>query len=229
MTILSAAVNSTLESATSTRWRSGISCHCGSSSNGSLASTTPSSRRSTNRVSPQVVASSRDPLAAKMFSRALGSAAATSDDGVAECVEAAVEDQRRQQRAVVGRLGRRRRRQHRRGRPGRCAKAANCPSVNGADADGSIGMPTLADRTAATTQPLRSAGATDANDASPHSGAALRQRRGHAVRRRTRRPSRRRSSGRASADAVHTTAPAGRTAGRAPATRPSAAHPSQPR
>ena len=52
------------------------------------------------------------------------------------------------------------------------------PSVNGADADASIGMPTVAERTAATTQPLRSAGATDANDASPHSGAALRQRRG---------------------------------------------------
>ena len=39
-------------------------------------------------------------------------------------------------------------------------------------------MPTVADRTAATTHPLRSAGATDANDASPHSGAALRHRRG---------------------------------------------------
>ena len=55
--------------------------------------------------------------------------------------------------------------------------SSHCPSVNGADADGSIGMPTLADRTAATTHPLRSAGATEANDASPHSGAALRHRR----------------------------------------------------
>ena len=39
-------------------------------------------------------------------------------------------------------------------------------------------MPTLAERTAATTHPLRNAGATEANEASPHSGAALRQRRG---------------------------------------------------
>ena len=53
--------------------------------------------------------------------------------------------------------------------------------MNGADADASIGIPTLADRTAATTQPLRRTGATDANDASPHSGAALRHRRGDTV------------------------------------------------
>ncbi|BDX29920.1 hypothetical protein TUM20985_04670 [Mycobacterium antarcticum] len=52
------------------------------------------------------------------------------------------------------------------------------PSVNGATADGSTGMPTDADRTAATTHPLLSAGATEAKDASPHIGAALRQRRG---------------------------------------------------
>jgi hypothetical protein len=39
-------------------------------------------------------------------------------------------------------------------------------------------MPTLADRTAATMHALSKAGATDAKDASPHSGAALRQRRG---------------------------------------------------
>src|ERR1700730_18391687 len=53
----------------------------------------------------------------------------------------------------------------------------HCPSVNGADADGSIGMPTLAERTAATMPPLLNAGATEANDASPHRGAALRHRR----------------------------------------------------
>jgi hypothetical protein len=39
-------------------------------------------------------------------------------------------------------------------------------------------MPILADRTAATTQSLLNAGATEAKDASPHSGAALRQRQG---------------------------------------------------
>ena len=50
--------------------------------------------------------------------------------------------------------------------------------MNGAVALASIGMPTVAERTAATTQWLRSAGATEANDASPHSGAGLRQRRG---------------------------------------------------
>ncbi len=53
-----------------------------------------------------------------------------------------------------------------------------CPSVNGAVALTSIGMPTVAERTAATTQWLRSAGATDSNEVSPHSGAGLRQRRG---------------------------------------------------
>src|SRR5262249_21760575 len=52
------------------------------------------------------------------------------------------------------------------------------PSVNGAVALASIGIPTVAERTAATTQWLCSAGATDSNDTSPHSGAALRQRRG---------------------------------------------------
>src|SRR6202165_477639 len=56
-------------------------------------------------------------------------------------------------------------------------ESSHWPSVNGADADGSMGVPTLAERTAATMQPLCRAGATDANDASPHSGDALRQRR----------------------------------------------------
>ena len=59
--------------------------------------------------------------------------------------------------------------------------SSQCPSVNGAVALASIGMPTVAERTAATTQWLRSAGATEANDTSPHSGAALRQRRGVAA------------------------------------------------
>ena len=45
-------------------------------------------------------------------------------DRVAERVEAAVEDQRGQQRAVVGRLGRRATAAAPRGRPGRCATAA---------------------------------------------------------------------------------------------------------
>ena len=97
--------------------------------------------------------------------------------------------------------------------------SSHCPSVNGADADGSIGMPMLAERTAATTQSLLNAGATEANDASPHSGAALRHRRAHAAGRRSRRPSRRRSSGRASAVGGHTTGPAAPTVARAPATR----------
>ena len=43
-------------------------------------------------------------------------------------------------------------------------ESSHSPSLNGADADDSIGIPTLADRTAATTQPLWRAGATDAND-----------------------------------------------------------------
>ena len=118
----------------------------------------------------------RDPLPARMFSRALGSAARDLGDGVAQRVETAVEDQRGQQRAVVGRFGRR----ATRGSTARSTRplcdSSHVPSVNGADADASMGIPTVAERTAATTQPLRSAGATDANDASPHSGAALRQR-----------------------------------------------------
>lgn len=55
---------------------------------------------------------------------------------------------------------------------------SHCPSVKGAVALISIGMPTVAERTAATTQWLRSAGATESIDTSPHSGAWLRQRRG---------------------------------------------------
>ena len=43
---------------------------------------------------------------------------------------------------------------------------------------GFLRVGTLAERTAATTHPLTSAGATEANDTSPHRGAALRQRRG---------------------------------------------------
>ena len=56
--------------------------------------------------------------------------------------------------------------------------SSHWPSVKGAEADASMGMPTEADRTAATTHPLLMAGATEAKEASPHSGAALRQRRG---------------------------------------------------
>ncbi|EIV58146.1 hypothetical protein MA3A0930S_0322 [Mycobacteroides abscessus 3A-0930-S] len=54
---------------------------------------------------------------------------------------------------------------------------SHVPSVKGAAAVSSMGIPTLADRTAATTHPLRSTGATEAKDASPHSGRALRHRR----------------------------------------------------
>src|SRR4030095_16486673 len=45
--------------------------------------------------------------------------------------------------------------------------SSHTPSLNGADADGSIGMPMLAERTAATTQLLLQAGATDAQGAAP--------------------------------------------------------------
>lgn len=65
------------------------------------------------------------------------------------------------------------------------------PSVNGAVALISIGMPAVAERTAATTQWLCSAGATDSKDTSPHSGAGLRQRRGTSPSK-TLRPNRRR-------------------------------------
>ena len=52
------------------------------------------------------------------------------------------------------------------------------PSVNGAAALSSAGMPGVAERTAATTDPARSTGATEANDASLHSGREERQRTG---------------------------------------------------
>ena len=53
-------------------------------------------------------------------------------------------------------------------------------AVNGAAALSSRGMPTVAERTAASTAPELSTGETDANDASPHSGRADRQRTGAA-------------------------------------------------
>ena len=112
-----------------------------------------------------------------MFSRALGSAAATST-----MVSPSASRPRSKISAASSALSlvdsaAARRRAARRGRRAPLCDSSHCPSVNGADADASIGIPTLAERTAATTHPLRNAGATDANDASPHSGAALRQRR----------------------------------------------------
>jgi hypothetical protein len=50
--------------------------------------------------------------------------------------------------------------------------------VNGATALSSMGMPTVADRTAASTQPDETTGATEANEASVQSGRADRQRAG---------------------------------------------------
>jgi hypothetical protein len=52
------------------------------------------------------------------------------------------------------------------------------PSENGAVAVSATGMPFVADRTAASTQVEDSTGATDANDASLHSGRSDRQRMG---------------------------------------------------
>ena len=118
----------------------------------------------------------RDPLAARMFSRAFGSAAATSTivSPSASSPRSKINAARRALSMVDSAAD----------EAGSTARSttplcdsSHCPSVNGADADASMGMPTLADRTAATTHPLRRTGATDANDASPHSGAALRHRR----------------------------------------------------
>ena len=50
--------------------------------------------------------------------------------------------------------------------------------MNGAAALSSSGMPTVAERTAATTHPEETTGATEANDVSPHSGRADRHRAG---------------------------------------------------
>ena len=50
--------------------------------------------------------------------------------------------------------------------------------MNGLAAVSSGGIPTVAERTAATTAPEDSTGATEANDASLHSGLAERQRTG---------------------------------------------------
>ena len=57
-------------------------------------------------------------------------------------------------------------------------ESSHRPSVNGAAAVSSIGMPDVAERTAASTQPALSTGATEANEASLHSGSAERQRTG---------------------------------------------------
>ena len=57
-------------------------------------------------------------------------------------------------------------------------ESSHRPSVNGATALSSSGMPTVADRTAASTQPDAATGATEANEASPQSGRADRQRAG---------------------------------------------------
>ena len=145
-----------------------------------------------------------------MFSRALGSAAATSTTVSPERVEATLENQRGKQCAVDWSTPPWRTAAARRGRPSPLCDSNHCPSVNGAEAEGSIGMPMLAERTAATTHSLLNAGATEAKDASPHSGAALRHRRAGAAGERSRHPNRRRSSGRASAVAAHTTGPAAR-------------------
>ena len=216
----------------STRWRSGISCQPGSSSYGSLASTTPSSRRSTDRVSPHVVARSSRSVGRQDVQPCVGVGGGDLDDGVAERVETALEDQRGQQCAVdwstpppttAGSTARST-------RP--LCDSSHRPSVNGADADGF-------DRHADTGRPHRRDNATAAQRGR-HRGErrVTPQRRGAAPpagassarqSRRSRRPSRRRSSGRASAGAAHTTAPAARTAARAPATRPIRGSPSQPR
>jgi hypothetical protein len=54
------------------------------------------------------------------------------------------------------------------------------PDWNGAAAVSSTGIPAVAERTAASTQPDEITGATDAKDASPHSGRFDRQRAGSA-------------------------------------------------
>src|SRR6202012_496067 len=144
---------------------------------GPLASTTPSPRRNIASVSPQVVASSREPLLAKMFSRALGSSPPTSaivcpsaSNPRANISAARIAlSQVDSAAALVGSPPR--------ATPPLC-NSSHRPSVNGAVALASIGIPTVADRTAATTQLLRSAGAMESKETSPHNGAALRHRRG---------------------------------------------------
>src|SRR5581483_10020404 len=146
-----------------------MSSQAGLSSNGSLANTTPSGQRSSDRVSPHVVASSREPLAARMFNRAFGSASATATivlpkasrprskinaaSSALSTTDSARDDGGNTARSTIP-----------------LCESSHSPSVNGADADASTGMPALAERTAATTHSLRNTGATDANDASLHSG-----------------------------------------------------------
>lgn len=126
---------------------------------------------------PHVVAINRDPLPAKMFSRALGSASPTSTT-----VSPSASSPRSKMSAANTALSTTDSARDDGGSTDRSTmplcESNQRPSVNGATADGSTGMPTDADRTAATTHPLLSAGATEAKDASPHIGAALRQRRG---------------------------------------------------
>ena len=190
-------------------------------------------------VSPHVVASSREPLAARMFSRALGSAVPTST---------MVSPSRSRPRSKISAASRALSTvDSAAGDVGRTARSttplcdsSHRPSVNGADADGSMGMPTVADRTAATTHPLlqrrrhrcerrvtpQRRGATPparyVAGAIPRvapllpAGAIPESLRSCPRGRRSPRPSRRRSSGHASAVAANTTARAGRAADRGP-------------
>ena len=57
-------------------------------------------------------------------------------------------------------------------------ESSQVPSVNGADAVSSAGMPTVAERTAASTAPEAMVGATERNEADDHSGRSERQRAG---------------------------------------------------
>lgn len=106
------------------------------------------------RVPPHAVASMREPLAANMFSRARGSAAAIS-----AMVSPSASRPRSKMTAASIALSQ---------TDSACDVAGStarstiplcdnnhCPSVNGAVALTSIGMPTVAERTAATTQWLR--------------------------------------------------------------------------
>ena len=149
----------------STRWRSGMSAN--RDGRRRVRWRAPRRRRvPAPRGCPQVVASSREPLVARMFSRARDRRRRLHGDGVAEASSPALEDQRRKAAlsTVDSALG-----------DNSTARStiplwdsSQCRRERGRRV-ASIGMPTVAERTAATTQPLCAAqrGATEANEASP--------------------------------------------------------------
>src|SRR3954463_5357689 len=173
----SSGVSETPSGVTSTRCRSGTSTQAGSSSHGSLATAVPSGAGGWDTVRPQGGASSRPPSVSRRLSRAAGSSATTS-----RTVAPTASGPRAKTRAARTALSTVDSASRAGGSTARSTRpvcdSSHRPSVNGAAALSSSGMPTVAERTAARTHPDSITGATEAKEASAQSGRAARQRAG---------------------------------------------------